>query len=354
VKRWLPGITAALLATSCGSTTTPTPPPPVEDPPKITCPAAQTVQLATGSSIAVTYTATATNGRAPVNVVCVPPSGSSFNVGLSTVTCTATDALQRTDLCSFAVTVVRPPTLAVTRFVAFGDSITAGEDGTAGGPPTGGLCQPGVTSAARLQPQVILPAAQTYPGQLQQKLGARYLTQSPSVLNRGCPGEAVTGANTLKRFDAVVGTRQQDVVLIMEGSNDLDIVAGASPSVQGGVIGSAAAGLRQMVNDARQVGLRPLLATIPPMNAAGSRGSGAGLVTMLNDRIRQIGPAENVPIVDVYAAFNGNLALLGADGLHPNAGGYTVIADAFFDTIKGTLEVSTPIVPSFAPMLRRR
>ena len=354
MRRWLPGIIAALLAASCGGTTTPTPPPPVENPPKITCPAPQTAQLATGSSIAVNYTATATSGRAPVSVACVPPSGSSFSIGLSTVTCTATDALQRTDVCSFAVTVVPPPTLVFTRFVAFGDSITAGEDGTAGGPPTGGLCQPVVTSAARLRPQVILPAAQTYPGQLQQKLSARYQTQSPSVLNRGCPGEAVTGTNTLKRFDAVVGTRQQDVVLIMEGSNDLDNVAGASPSVQDGVIGSAAAGLRQMVNDARQVGLRPLLATIPPMNAAGSRGGGAGLVTMLNDRIRQIGPAANVPIVDVYAAFNGNLTLLGADGLHPNANGYTIIADAFLDTIKGTLEVNTPMVPSLAPMLRRR
>ena len=67
--------------------------------------------------------------------------------------------------------------------------------------------------------------------------------------------------------------------------------------------------------------MRPLLATIPPMNPAGRRGGGAMLVPSLNDRIYQFGAAENMPIVDVYAAFNGNLTLLGDDGLHPNAGG---------------------------------
>jgi lysophospholipase L1-like esterase len=90
------------------------------------------------------------------------------------------------------------------------------------------------------------------------------------------------------------------------------------------------------------------------MNAAGRRGGAAALVPSLNERIFQVGSAENVAIVDVYAAFNGNLTLLGADGLHPNANGYTIIADAFLDTIKGTLEVNTPMVPSLAPMLRRR
>jgi lysophospholipase L1-like esterase len=335
------------MAGACGGTTTPTPPPPpVEDPPKITCPAPQTAQLTIGPSIIVSYPApTTTNGRAPVTVACTPASGSPFTVGQTTVTCSATDGLQRTSSCAFTVTVTPPPTLTVTRFVSFGDSITAGEDGIDGGPDTSFLCVPKVTTTSVFQPHVILPDAQTYPGQLQGQLAVSYPKQSPTVLKRGCPGEFAAPAKlpsgTRARFDAIVSTGQYDVVLIMEGSNDLDAPVYSDP------IGSAAAALRSFVTDAKSVGMKPMLATIPPMNPAGRRGSGASLVTSLNDRIRQVAAVENVPLVDVYAAFNGNLTLLGADGLHPNAGGYSVIAGAFFDAIKSTFENKSAPALSF-------
>ena len=96
-----------------------------------------------------------------------------------------------------------------------------------------------------------------------------------------------------------------------------------------------------MVGDAKSRGIRPFLATIPPMDPSGSRGSdcGADLVPGFNDRIRSVAAAENVTLVDVYQAFGGNLALLSADGVHPNTEGYKKIADAFFDAIKSTLEI---------------
>lgn len=338
---------SALLAGACGSTTSPTPPPPTEDPPAITCPAPQTVQLTTGTSIAVTFpNPTTANGKPPVTSSCTPPSGSVFNVGATTVSCTATDALQRTASCSFPVTVTAAPVpkLTVTRFVSFGDSITAGEDGVDGGPDTSGLCVPKVTTTGGIGQRIILPAAQTYPGQLQAQLSTRYTTQSPTVLNRGCPGEYAVGTNTRARFDAIVSTGQYDVVLIMEGSNDIFEPIRSDP------VGAAAAALRSLVGDAKATGVRPLLATIPPMNPAGRRGAGAPLVGALNDRIYQVGTAENLAIVDVNAAFNGNLTLIGDDGLHPTAAGYQVIAQAFADSIKNQLEVKTSIVPS----VRRR
>ena len=340
-------LSCTLLAGACATSTSPTPTP-TEDPPQITCPAVQPIQLTSGTSSGpVTYAATAVKGKAPVTIVCVPPSGSSVTVGTNTVTCTATDALQRPAACSFSVTVlavVRPPMLTVTRFLAFGDSITAGEDGVDGGPDTSGLCQPAVTSTGGIQSRVILPDAQTYPGQLQTKLLALYPTQSPTVVKRGCPGESVGGLNTLARprFDILVSSGQYDVVLIMEGSNDLESPTWSDP------VTHAANALDLLVGDAKSVGVRPLLATIPPMNAAGRRGGGAALVPLLNDRIFQIGGAENIPIVDVYAAFNGNLSLLGDDGLHPNATGYGVIADAFLAAIRSGFEVKTaaPVLSS--------
>jgi lysophospholipase L1-like esterase len=344
MKRFAVVITCALLAGACASSTSPTPPP-TEGPPKISCPVSQTIPLVSGNTIAVPFPSpTFVNGKPPVLTSCSIQSGTVLGIGTTTVSCTATDVLQRADACAFTVTVLGPPTLTATRFVAFGDSITAGEDGVDGGPDTGGLCQPVVTSSAGIHQRVILPDAQTYPGQLKTKLSARYPTQSPTVVKRGCPGEAVGGVNTQKtrqRFDALVSTGQYDVVLIMEGSNDLDNAARADPATQLGDVGKAAAALRLLVDDAKSVGVRPLLATIPPMSAAGRRGAGAGLVTSLNDRIFQIGGAENLTIVDVYTAFNGNFALLGDDGLHPNASGYGVIAEAFLAVIRNAFEVKT-------------
>jgi uncharacterized repeat protein (TIGR01451 family) len=86
-------------------------------PPVITCPA----NIVTGADSAqcsrsnVTFTATATdNHDTNVTVTCSPPSGSTFPVGVTTVTCTATDAAGNSSGCSFTVTVndTEPPVIA--------------------------------------------------------------------------------------------------------------------------------------------------------------------------------------------------------------------------------------------------
>jgi lysophospholipase L1-like esterase len=333
---------AGLLAAGCSSSTGPTPPPPpppTEDPPKITCPASQTIQLTSGTSIAATYAnPTIANGKPPVTMACVPPPGSVFNVGVSTVVCTATDALQRTDSCSLTITVTPPPTLAVTRFFAFGDSITRGEDGS------------NVQSATSLSfyPRVILPDAQTYPGVLLASLVARYRTQSPIVTNQGLPSEGVTDPGTLGRFTSFTSSRQYDAALIMEGTNDVYKARNGTGNPNT-ILELAAAGLRTMIGDAKSRNMRAFLATIPPIDPSGFRGMvyGAELVPGFNDRIRAVAAAENVPLVDVYQAFGGNLTLLSADGVHPNPEGYKKIAGAFFDAIQSSLEVKTSSVSSF-------
>ncbi len=336
MKRFALGLICAVLAGACGSTTSPTPPP-TEDPPKISCPASQTVQLTTGTAIAVTFSApTFVNGKPPVTTSCTPQSGSTFSVGATTVSCTATDALQRVDVCSFAITVLAvppPPKLVVTRFFAFGDSITRGEDGST----------PVTSSASRFYPRVILPDSQTYPGLLMQSLIARYTTQSPIVTNQGLPSEAVTDAGTLGRFVSFTSSGQYDAALIMEGTNDLYKARNSTGNADQ-ILATALAGLRTMVRDAKSRNMRAFLATIPPIDPTGFRGMvyGADLVPGFNDSIRTVATLENVPLVDVYQAFGGNLALLSADGVHPNPGGYQRIADTFFASIKITLETSGP------------
>jgi lysophospholipase L1-like esterase len=347
MKRFLLAIGGALLAGACANSTGPTPPPQTEDPPKISCPASQTIQLTSGVTIAVTFASpTFVNGKPPVTTSCAPQSGSIFNVGTTTVSCTATDALQRANVCSFAITVLAvppPPKLAVTRFFAFGDSITRGEDGS------NALTAP----ASRFYPRVILPDALTYPGLLMQSLVARYTTQSPIVTNQGLPSEGASDAGTIGRFTTFSSNGQYDGALIMEGANDLYKARNGTGNANA-VMDLAIAGLRTMVLDAKSRNIRPFLATIPPMDPLGFRGMvyGHEYVAGFNDRIRQVASLENVPLVDVYQAFGGNLALLSADGVHPNPGGYQRIADTFFTAIKTTAEIAVPAPSSLSS--RRR
>jgi lysophospholipase L1-like esterase len=134
---------------------------------------------------------------------------------------------------------------------------------------------------------------------------------------------------------------QYDVALIMEGANDLgNIQAGKTTA------SAVANGLAQMIDHARAIGMRPFLATIPPENPNPPppcdpvcRGSEAALVAPYNVQVRAVASSKGVPLVDVEAAFNGNLSLIGPDGLHPNVAGYKVIADAFFAAIEKNLEI---------------
>ena len=218
------------------------------------------------------------------------------------------------------------PKLVVARFVAFGDSMTWGEDGAetvAVAPLASNLFQP------------FFQVSRPYPVLLQQQLAARYLSQSPTVDNQGKPAEAVTNPLTFPRFSALMTSGSYDVVLIMEGANDL--FGAEEPSIDPAVI----AGLDQMIAFARQNGVRPFLATIPPEQdgCCPDRGAAWTLVPEFNNRVRALAAQDFVPLVDVNAALAGDVAAyIGPDGLHPTQAGYEVIAATFFDAIKLTLE----------------
>ena len=294
----------------------------------LSCPASFEVQSRDGRPLVVTYPPPLPlGGAAPVSVTCTPPSGSVFPVRTTAVTCTATDAKQATASCGFTVTVTPPPYLRYTRFLAFGDSLTEGQDGIAAPTGTGGYV-----------PLVVRPEI-AYPTRLQEKLIARYVAQTPQVINRGVGGErATTGVN---RLPTEITSVRPEVVLLLEGANDIagGNAAGLTP---------AANALRTMVRDTRSRGLPVFLATLPPQDPTRPRGSGAALVVPLNDLIRRIALEEGAVLVDLFAAFNGDLTLLGPDGLHPNEAGYLRMADTFLLVIRERLETPFPGVTAGA------
>jgi lysophospholipase L1-like esterase len=320
-------VAASLLAASgCGGDPAAPTPVPTPDPLAVTCPAPVSQPSPTGQPVAVRYgTPTATGGTPPVQIACTPAADTLFSVGRTTVTCNAADTKGLTGSCSFTVTVTAPPTISLTQFLAFGDSMTAGEITVVG---------EGGTHTLQLFPGL------AYPTDLQSSLRARYSAQPILVTNGGLKGETTTmGLTRLQTTAVLVG---EQVLLLMEGANDINQATDAQ-------VQTALSNIRAMVRLAKGRGVRVFLATLPPQNPAAAgcsplilcRAGGAQQLPNYNLGLRQIAASESVGLVDVFAAFTGDLnTLIGPDGLHPTAGGYLLIANTFFDAIRAALEVA--------------
>ncbi len=319
----------AALALGCGGSDTPTSPSnpggggDVASGPTISCPGNVSASTTTTTSQVAYSAPTVSGGRAPVTVACTPASGAAFPLGSTSVTCTATDSLSRTATCGFSVTVTRLPTLQRTSFLAFGDSVTAGEVSvpTAIGTTTGGF--PSFTLT-------VVPGA-SYPTQLQALLRTRYITQQTAItiVNSGVPGERATTGVT--RLPGVLSSVRPEVVLLLHGYNDLALGVNQ--------VGPAAAAIEAMAKEARNRGARVYIASLTPPRPGGKNTLPADWVTNLNGRLRSVAAGENAVFVDLYQALVGNVTtFIGVDGLHPTEVGFQKIAETFFVSIQATLQ----------------
>jgi lysophospholipase L1-like esterase len=285
----------------------------------------------TGQPIAIRFgVPTATGGTPPVQTSCTPASDTLFQVGRTAVTCNGADTKGLTGTCTFTVTVTAPPTISLTQYLAFGDSITAGEITIIG---EGGI------HTLQLFPGL------AYPADLQSSLRARYTAQSMVVTNSAFKGETTSiGLSRLQIPSTLAG---QQVLLLMEGANDINQATDAQ-------VLTALSNIRAMVRLAKGRGVRVFLATLPPQNPAAvgcsvvCRAGGVQQLPGYNLGLKAIAASENVALVDVFAALSGDLTtFIGPDGLHPTAGGYQATAQAFFDSIKASLEIpATSLSPS--------
>lgn len=299
-----PVLLLALAATAaCSSPSSPSPP--STGPLAISCPADITFTSFDGRPVNVPFAAPIIQGGTPpVASTCDPVSGGSFPLGRSTVGCKATDSAGQAATCTFSVTVLPPPKLSATNFVAFGNSLTEGKlsDGT-------------------------IDTLNAYPAKLQGLLFEHYATQQFSVLNRGLGGE--TTAEGMVRLAGVLARDQAEVLLLDEGVNDLlKNVADAS-----GIVSN----LRQMIHQATGRHMSVFVTTLAPAPRLGSADS----VESTNALIRAMAPAESAFLVDAYAALVVNVpGFIGGDGLHPTPAGYQRMAETFFDAIRAHLEVT--------------
>ena len=292
-------VLAVLLTTgACGGDTAtgPTPPPPAQL--AVSCPAPFGVISPTTVGVAVNYTTpTATGGQAPVGVTCTPLPGQLFAPGTTTVTCTARDAIQITASCSFAVTVTVP----VATSLATGEPVFK---------------------------QVLVPSA-AYPTVLENLLDARYLAQTPTVVNAGKPGEPTS--DSIVRFRSVLAFNRPEVLLLLDGHNDLGSTSSALEGYNA---------LVTIVREAKAAGVRVFVATLVPSIPGRQRSQPQGLLLQYNDAVRTMAAAEGVVLVDLYNLMLPEVnTLIGIDGLHPNEAGYARMAALFFTAVRANLEV---------------
>ena len=315
---------ALALAAGCNNPNSPDPPPPPPPPgPTLSCNEGINRATIDPDGLAVSYpTPEARDGQTPVNVNCLPASGSTFPIGQTTVSCTVTDALNRQAGCQFSVTVTRAAQLARVRFLAFGESMTAGE-----------VTFPGSTAFGPMNSkQVVVPSA-AYPTVLLRLLQTRYSFQADRLVvsNHGLGGEKAVNARA--RYFSAMASAQPEVLLMWHGHNDI-------PGGLEGAASSAASEVRIMVADARARGVRVFLATPLPGRPGGNRTIGDFFLVDYANRMRDIAAREGAVLVDMYTLLKPDVhRYIGVDGLHPNEAGYARIAELWFDAIRNSLEL---------------
>ncbi|HVT61675.1 MAG TPA: GDSL-type esterase/lipase family protein [Thermoanaerobaculia bacterium] len=193
-----------------------------------------------------------------------------------------------------------PPAAASQTYIAFGDSITFGSFDTQTGPDMG------------------------YPGRLAKLISA-------TVVNAGLPGEST--AEGVTRIDSVLHTPGATALLLMEGTNDVTARLSNETIVFN---------LDIMARKAELLGLKAIHATVLPRLPDAVADASNQVTAGLAAGIRDLAWVNSRTLVDPFEVFFeltanvfANDYVGGDDKLHPNAAGYTLLAQTFADVLTG-------------------
>ena len=176
--------------------------------------------------------------------------------------------------------------------VALGDSITAGLE---------------------------LPEESSYPAQLARITGV-------SVWNAGVSGNKA--ADVRARLPGLLDQQRPRVVVVLVGIND----AGLFPPATS--LPDFTTDLQAIIGTVRSAGATPVLCSLLPIEEDVLMGAGLnrGNWKEYDEAVRTVANSTGVALVDLSAAVAGRTQLL-RDGLHPNAAGSAVIAQAVADVL---------------------
>lgn len=213
------------------------------------------------------------------------------------------------------------PVAADLKYIAFGDSVTDGF-----GDPEG----------------------RGYPPRLRRILN-KDGDETVSMFKSGVAGE--NSSEALSRLPSVLAGGG-DVLLLMEGTNDVVALSSGAISVE-----TVIDNLDNLALTAQRRGFEVIHATVFPRAPKALRDRSNMLTQILVRAIRGLANARKRKLVDIYEAFDPEIVedafetyyFTGSDPVgHPNAEGYDRIARTFADVV---LEVDTtpPVVGSFLP-----
>jgi acyl-CoA thioesterase-1 len=148
-----------------------------------------------------------------------------------------------------------------------------------------------------------------WPSQLNTRLGANW-----TVVNQGVNG--ATTAQMLSRMSSATKLKPQ-YIIILGGTNDL---------LQNVSIKKTDANIQTMCSLTISSGAKPVLCTITPLSSRATQ------VNALNTWIKSYAQSKGYALIDFNAATN-SPTLVSSDGTHPNAAGYTAMANAINLTI---------------------
>lgn len=206
-----------------------------------------------------------------------------------------------------------PPTLTVTKIMAFGDSLTEGESlGRLFGPGTHDHGTPGVPTS--------------YPFKLQTTLTSIYTAQTIQVFNGGRGGEFVIGSGAKDRMLAEIALYQPQVMLLLHGVNNVNKVSSPDP------MQAIVEAVEELVELAHARGVHVMLASLPPQRPT-TKATGGARIAQFNAEIRAVAAEEGATFVDIHPAIDINTMLM-EDGLHLNEAGNAKMAEVFYLALK--------------------
>jgi acyl-CoA thioesterase I len=187
------------------------------------------------------------------------------------------------------------------------------------------------TTAAPL-PFLALDAGlpRSYPFKLQALVSARYSAQTISVFNAGRAGRRAS--EDRERFADMVREAAPELIVLLEGANDLNSIVGSTNAGIDFAVGS----MEEMVKYAVARAIPIYVVSLPEQRPGQPNSFHANLVPRYNDALRTMAQKKGAMFIDLYAQFP--LSLIGQDGLHPTEAGYGKFAEIFLDAIRQQYE----------------
>jgi acyl-CoA thioesterase I len=214
-----------------------------------------------------------------------------------------------------------PPTLGVTKILAFGDSMTEGVDSPS-------LPTPTLALTLALTPG----RAQSYPFKLKALIEARYTAQTIEVLNAGLAGRQARDDRA--RFTDAMSEARPDLILLLEGANDLGAPLREGEGINARVTEVVGA-LEDLVRDAGFRSIPVMIGTLPPQRPGGPKAAGVAFLPRFNAAVIEMAGKKGAQVIDIAQL---PVSMIGADGLHPSEAGYQRIAEIWLDAIKARFE----------------